>query len=182
MSLDKRQQILATHAAFICQVVEFAGTADRKPELDTLLRTAKEGGWQNLVTALEKMIKGPRDPILLRGLDEEDQVIAEAVLRGLQDPSTLPDPNQKPDPAMAAPGLAHMIHEAATGNAQALILIGNMADQMQQVGGDMGKLAGRIRPMINGERNPEMLCKGMSAQGEQLVLSILHELGKLGVH
>jgi hypothetical protein len=53
---------------------------------------------------------------------------------------------------------------------------------MQQVGGNMGKLAGRIRPMINGERNPELLCKGMSAQGEQLVLSILHELGKLGMH
>ena len=182
MLLDKRHQILATHAAFICQVVEFAGNADRRTELDTLLRTAKDGGWQNLVSALEEIIKGRRDPHLLRGLDEEDQVIAEAVLRGLQDPSTLPDPNQKPDPAMAAPGLAHMIRAAATGNAQALILIGNMADQMQQGGGDMGKLAGRIRPMINGERDPDKLCKDMSAQGEQLVLSILQELAKLGMH
>ncbi len=179
---DKRQQILAAHAGFICQVVEFAANTDRRAELDNLFRTARENGWQRLVSALEEIVGGQRDPNRLRGLDEEDQIIAEAVLRGLQDPATLPDPSQPPDPAMAAPGLAHMIRAAATGNAQALVLVGDMADQMQKVGGDMGKLAGRIRPLINGERDPEKLCKGMSAQGEQLMLAILNELGKLGMH
>lgn len=179
---DKQQQIISTHAAFICQVVEFAGNVDRHAELETLFRTARDAGWQRLVRVLEAVVKGDRDLNMLSGLDDEDKVIAEAVIRGLQDPNTLPDPNQKPDPTMAAPGLAHMIHAAATGNAQALILVGNMADQMQKAGGDMGKLAGRIRPMINGERRAEELCKGMSAKGEQLILGILHELGKLGLH
>jgi len=83
---------------------------------------------------------------------------------------------------MAAPGLAHMIHAARTGNAQALALIGNMAEQMSTVGGPMARLAGIIRPMIQGERDPDRLTKGMDSQGERLVLEILAELGKLEAH
>ena len=72
-----------------------------------------------------------------------------------------------------------MIHAAAHGNAQALILIGNMADQMRKVGGDLGRLSGIIRPMIDGERDTARLCRGMDARGEQLVQDILAELGRL---
>ena len=146
------------------------------------MRTATENGWAGLSKALRDIVGGQRDPAALHDLDEEDRVIANAVIRGLQDPANLPDPNQQADPTIAAPGLAHMIRQAATGNAQALILIGNMADQMTKVGGDMGQLAGRIRPMINGERDPNRLCKGMTARGEQLIHSILVELGKLDLH
>jgi hypothetical protein len=46
----------------------------------------------------------------------------------------------------------------------------------------MGRLAAVIRPMINGERNAERLCRGMDAQGERLVLDILAEIGKLERH
>ena len=74
------------------------------------------------------------------------------------------------------------IHAAATGNAQALALLGNMTEQMRKVGGDMVQLAGRIRPLINGERDPERLCAGMSVRGEQLMLGILDQLGKLDLH
>jgi hypothetical protein len=72
-----------------------------------------------------------------------------------------------------------MIHAAARGNAQALILIGNMADQMRKVGGDMGRLSGIIRPLIDGERDPARLGRGMDKRGEQLVLAILAELKQL---
>jgi hypothetical protein len=94
----------------------------------------------------------------------------------------LPDPRARPDPALAAPGLAHMIQAAATGNVQALTLISNMAEQMSNVGGGMAQLAGIIRPLINGERDPDRLCKGMDAKGERLLLDILGELGRLEVH
>jgi hypothetical protein len=116
---------------------------------------------------------------LLNPLDEEDRVIAESILRGLQDPSTLPDPNTKPDPAMAAPGLATMIHAAATGDAQALQIIAEMAEQMSKTGGPMTQLAAVIRPLINGEREAEKLCKGMDSRTEQMVLGILDELRQL---
>jgi hypothetical protein len=57
-----------------------------------------------------------------------------------------------------------------------------MAEQMSKVGGDMGQLAGRIRPLINGERDPDRLTQGMSARGGQLMLNLLDELGKLAAH
>ncbi|MFM1892478.1 MAG: hypothetical protein RLZ44_1555 [Pseudomonadota bacterium] len=179
---DKRQQVLATHAAFVRQVVALAGDAARSRELQTLLDSATRNGWGTLVRAVRAILNGRRDPALLQGLDEEDQILAEAVLRGLQDPATLPKAPDKADAALAAPGLAHMIHAAATGNAQALVLIGNMADQMAKVGGDMTQLAGRIRPLINGERDPDRLCKGMGGRGRLLLLGILDELAKLEVH
>jgi hypothetical protein len=183
MSLpDKTHQIIVTYAAFIRQFVECTSTAGRKEDAETLLRVAETAGWTALVVVLRQILKGRRDAQLLVGLDQEDSTIAKAILDGLQDPSTLPDPGRGADPALAAPGLAHMIQAAATGNVQALALVGNMAEQMRKVGGEMAQLAGRIRPLINGERNPERLCKGMSARGEQLMLGILDQLGKLDLH
>ena len=106
----------------------------------------------------------------------------DAILRGLQDPKTLPDPQQKADPAFAAPGLAQMISEAGRGNVQALTLISQMAEQMSKVGGDMARVAAAIRPMINGERDPDRLCAKLDVRGQQLVLQILDELGKRDLH
>ena len=75
-----------------------------------------------------------------------------------------------------------MIHAAGTGDVQALTLISQMAEQMSRVGGDMSRVAAVIRPMINGERDPDRLCARLDARGQQLVLQILEELGKLDLH
>lgn len=176
---SREQQIILTHAAFIRQVVEFSRNPNQQASLEAILGNAAQQGWGSLVAALRQILKGQRDLGALGGLDEEDRVIAEAVLRGLQNPAALPHPQQQHQPQMAAPGLAHMIHAAATGNPQALILISNMAEQMSKAGGDMSRVAARIRPLINGERNPKKLCKKMSERGEQLMLGILDELRKL---
>ena len=176
---DRHEQIRLVHADFILGVVQTCQSPERKQDFETLLQAAVENGWTALVNALRRIAAGERGKAVFHGLDEEDQIIADAILRGLQDPSTLPNPRVKPDPTLAAPGLAHMIHAAGTGNAQALMLIGNMAEQMSTVGGSMGHLAAIIRPLINGERNPDRLCKDMDARGEQLVLNILNELGRL---
>lgn len=179
---DHQEQIRLTHAGFICQVVATCGNPDRRNELDLLLRTAEEGGWVTLAGAIRRIIAGERDLSRCPGLDEEDQVIAEAILQGLQDPTTLPDPKRGAEPAMAAPGLAHMIHAASRGNVEALVLIGNMAEQMSLVGGSMARLASLIRPLINGERDASRLCQGMDPRTEQLVVDILLELDKLNSH
>jgi hypothetical protein len=176
---DRQEQIRLVHAHFIRQVVETCGNPDRRRELETALQGAEQQGWVALVGAVRRVARGERGPALFAGLDEEDQAILDAILLGLQNPATLPDPSKAQNPALAAPGLAHMIHAAARGNAQALILMGNMADQMLKVGGDMGRLAGIVRPLIDGERDPKRLCKGMDAAGEQLVLNILAELERL---
>lgn len=174
---DREHQILATHAEFIRQVVQFSQNAAMRPQLQQILQSAKESGWSALVVALEQILKGERNMNQLRGLDEEDQVIAEAVMRGLQDPSTLPETGQQASPSMAGPGLAHMI-QAAASNPQALILVGQMAEQMSKAGGDMARLAGVIRPMINGERDENKLSRGMGEQGRKLLRDILEVLNE----
>jgi hypothetical protein len=178
--MDKKDQILAVHAAFINQVVLTGSNPEHKDQFEQLMGMAKEHGWDELVGVIRKIFgEGRRDIELLNGLDQEDQVIIEAILCGLQDPSTLPDPNQKPDPGMAAPGLASMIHAAGSGNAQALQIIAEMADQMSKVGGPMAKLAAVIRPLIDGERNADVLCKRADSKTESMVLGILDELKRL---
>jgi hypothetical protein len=71
-----------------------------------------------------------------------------------------------------------MITAARSGDAKALAVLADMAEQMLRAGGDMARLGGMMRRLINGERDVEVLTKGMGAMGRQLVLSILDELGK----
>jgi hypothetical protein len=179
---DRQQQILAFHGDFIRQLVEASQTHGREADVQTLLLSARQNGWEALAEALKKIVSGQQDRQVFNGLDEEDQVIAEAVLRGIQDPSTLPESQVQGDPTLAAPGIASMVQAAASGNVQALQLVANMAEQMSKAGGDMARLAAIIRPLINGERNADRLCQGMSTAGEQLVLNILTELGQNDVH
>lgn len=178
----RHQQIITMHAPFIRQVAESIRMPERGGELEELLQTAEQNGWSALVGAIRRIARGQRDTGLLRGLDEEDQVIAEAILRGLQDPANLPDPNARPDPAMAASGLAGLIRSASAGNVEALTIVSDMAEQMSKAGGEMARLAAVVRPMINGERDPDRLCRGMDSKTERLVRGILEELGPGGTH
>ncbi len=183
MSLpDREQQIRQAHAGMIVQIVRRVHNPDLAEATDALLRQAEQNGWNAIVAVMRRIIDGERGENLLAGLDEEDRVIAQAILEGLRDPATLPDPEQKPDAAQAAPGLALMIHQAASGNAQALQLVSHMAEQMTAAGGDMRLLGGILRRLIDGERDAQKLARGMGAQGRQLVDSILEELHRLAGH
>lgn len=179
---EKREQILQAHAGLIHRVVLGCKNRELVPDLDQVLGMAEKNGWTDLVLTLRRILEGSRDESLLRPLDEEDRTIAEAVLRGLQDPTTLPDLNAQMDASMAAPGIASMVHSARTGNTDALQLIANMATQMLQAGGDMAQLAAAIRPLVLGERDANKLCEGMSDAGEKLMLDILKELARLEAH
>ena len=174
---DQQQQIIMAHAPFIRQVVMFSQQEEQATELEKLLQAAAANGWTSLVAAVRRICRGERDNSVLKGLDLEDRVIAEAIMRGIHNPATLPDPGQQSNPALAAPGLAHMIHAAAS-DPQALILISNMAEQMSKAGGDMARLAGIMRPLIDGERNPDKLCRGMDDRGQALTLDILQALSE----
>ena len=179
---EKTQQIVLAHAGLIHAVVIACQNRDRLTELETLLEGAAANGWGALVAAIRRILSGMRDIQVLTGLDEEDRVIAEAILRGLQDPADLPDPQSRPDPGMAAPSLAGLIHAAASGDVAALQLLGDMATQMLRAGGDMARLSGILRRLVDGEREPVILCRGMSPRGTQLVLSLIDELARLRTH
>ncbi|HQU14825.1 MAG: hypothetical protein B7Z66_03660 [Chromatiales bacterium 21-64-14] len=176
---EKTEQILQAHAGLIHRVVIAAQNRDMVPDLEPLLELSEQNGWTRLVAVIRRILKGQRDTTLLRDLDGEDRIITEAILRGLQDPTTLPDPETAPDPSLAAPGFAAMIHAVRHGNMEALQLLANMAQQMQKMGGDMARLAAVLNPLARGEQDPERLTQGMSPKGEQLVLAILEELRRL---
>ena len=173
------EQVLQVHAAFIHTVVDALRDRSRLPELQKQLDAAAQAGWPRLVGAIRHVIAGRRDPSIKLGLDEEDSILLDAILRGLDNPATLPPLDAQPDGRSAAPGLAALIDASARGDAQAMSVLANMSEQMMKAGGDMALLGGRMRRLVNGERDADQLVAGMSPLGRELVISLLDELAKL---
>jgi len=178
-SADFSNQVRTIHAGFIHAIVAACAGGEAAQRIEPLLAEAQERGYGRLVACVRKVLAGRRDPGVLEGLDEEDHVIVQSVLDGLQNPATLPDPAARAEGAAAAPGLAHLIHAARSGDTGALQVLGNMGEAMQSVGGDMARLASRIRPLLQGERDPDRLAEGMTVRGRALVVSIVEELARL---
>ena len=176
---DTHEQILQSHSGLIHRVVMHCNNPGSVPDMEQVLQQAEANDWKQLVTVIRNIMSGTRDESVLLGLDDEDRVIAESILRGLQDPQTLPNLETDFDATMAAPGIAGLVHASRNGNAQALQIIGSMAKQMLQAGGDMGILAGRIRPLVEGERDADKLTEKMGEKGQKLMLEIIEELLKL---
>jgi len=179
---DAVEQVRRMHAPFIHAVVGALRDRSRLPELIETLAAAEQQGWARMAGALRQIIAGKRDASVKLGLDEEDRIIVEAVLLGLENPASLPALEQKTDGRAAAPGLASMISAAGHGDAKALAVLADMAEQMLRAGGDMARLGGMMRRLVNGERDADVLMKGMGSLGRQLLLDILSELGKVGLH
>jgi len=173
------EQILQSHSGLIHRVVMHCNNPGSVPDMEQVLQQAEQNDWKQLVAAIRDIMSGKREESILLGLDDEDRVIVGSILRGLQDPSTLPDLQADFDSSMAAPGIAGLVHASRTGNAQALQIIANMAKQMLAAGGDMGILAGRIRPLVEGERDADKLTEHMTDKGQKLMVDILEELLKL---
>lgn len=178
----REQQIVQAHAGLIHRMVLACQDRSQVPDLEEVLDQAVRNGWDDLVAVLRRILDGRRDEGVLEGLDDEDRTVAKTILMGLQDPSVLPDPSAGADPGVAAPGIASLVHAAGTGDPQALQWAAEMAEQMQRAGGEMAGLAGIIRPLINGERDPEFLTRGMGNHGRKLVEDILAELAPLERH
>jgi hypothetical protein len=180
MSLpDTKEQILQSHTGLIHRVVMHCNNPGSVPDMEQVLQMAADNDWTTLVAVIRDIMSGNRDESILLVLDEEDRVIAESILQGLQDPNTLPPLETDIDSDMAAPGIAGLVHASRNGNVQALQIIGNMAKQMLEAGGDMGILAGRIRPLVDGERDADKLTENMTDKGQKLMLQVLEELLKL---
>lgn len=175
---EKSQQVLLAHAGLIHAVVRTCHNRDLMPQMEQLLLLSEQNGWTQLVAAIRGILGGRRDIGIMANLDEEDRVITEAILLGLQNPETMPDLNATPDPNHAAPGLASMIAASRQGNVEALRALADMATQMRQAGGDMARLASALSQMEQGEDDAEKLSRGMSPAGQKLVEMILEELRK----
>ncbi|MFZ5485168.1 MAG: hypothetical protein ACOZB0_13165 [Pseudomonadota bacterium] len=179
---DAAEQVLRMHAPFIHAVVDALHDRSRLPALFEMLREAEARGWALMVSCVRQIIDGERDRRLLLGLDEEDKVIIEAILAGLENPATLPPLQNAGDPQAAAPGLATMIALAGRGNMEAFTTLANMAEQMMKAGGDMARLGGIMRRLVDGERDEVQLTRGMSGLGKKLVRDLLDELSRETLH
>ena len=178
---DRDQQIIQTHAAFICQAVELLQRHDADQMLTALLANVADNGWNALANVVRQFAAGRRDLLIMHRIwTMEDRVIAAAILRGLQDPVDPAGPHRKairrlrPRPGAYDPRGVERQRAGAEPD-------GQMAEQMSKVGGDMSRVAAVIRPMINGERE-QSACARLDVRGRQLVLQILDELGRLGSH
>lgn len=179
---DKFDQVKQAHASLIVAAVQCTQNPSLRPELDKALYISEQNGWGDLVKTIRKILDGSRAENLIQGLDDEDACIIIAILQGLQNPSGLPDPEQKADASQAAPMLAGMIHQASRGDVNALSLVSQMAEQMSQTGGDMAQLSAIIKPLIDGERDVDRLMAKMGPQGESLIVGIVNELSILDNH
>ncbi len=178
---DAVEQVLRLHAAFIHGVANALRDRSQLPQLHEHLKAAEAAGWGRLVGAIRHIVDGRRGEDIKLGLDEEDRIIVDAILRAIDNPATLP-PLQPPDGAAAAPGLAAMVHAAGSGDAKAFAALANMAEQMMKAGGDMARMGGIMRRLVDGERDADKLTKGMGPLGRELVVSLLEELAKLRSH
>lgn len=178
----QHQQIVQSHAALIVAVVQTVHNPAHRPELEQALKAAENNDWTALVNAIRQILNGERNTSKFVGLDEEDAVIINGILRGIQNPATLPDPNAAGDASMAAPGLATMIKAASQADAQASQALAMMSEQMMAAGGDLAQLAARMKDLVDGERDPDKLAKNLGAQATSLLESILEELAKLDTH
>jgi hypothetical protein len=61
-------------------------------------------------------------------------------------------------------------------------VLANMAEQMMKAGGDMARLGGVMRRLVDGERDAEKLGKGMGPLGKELLINLLDELARLRPH
>ncbi len=179
---SQEEQIRQSHAVLIHQVVHACQNDTAKQQLKPMLDMATQQNWNELVTAINKIVVGQRGEDLLNNLDDEDKVIVKSILLGLQNPASLPEVQQQADPTMAAPGLASMINAACRGDAAALQAASLMADQMTNTQGDMRQLGGIMKRLIDGERDADVLTKKMTENGKQLIMQLLDELGKLSSH
>lgn len=177
---DAVQQVLAVHAPFIHAVV--AATRNRVliQQLQPMLQEAEERGWRPMVAAVRQILDGKRDRAVLLGLDDEDRAIVEAILGGIDNPATLPA--QVAEPQAAAPGLAAMIDAASRGDMKAFAVLADMAEQMVKAGGDMARLGGMMRRLIDGERDEALLSRGMGPLGKRLMRDLLESLSQTRVH
>jgi len=179
---DAAEQVLKMHAPFIHAVVNAMHNRSLIPQLLEMLREAESRGWQLMVSCVRQILDGQRDRSLLLGLDDEDKVIIEAILAGIENPATLPPIGNAGDAGAAAPGLATMIGLAGRGNMEAFTTLANMAEQMVKAGGDMARLGGIMRRLVDGERDEAKLTRGMGELGRKLVRDILAELERETLH
>lgn len=170
------EQLLKLHASLLHEVVEACHDQGKQIELLNMLSEAEQNGWQKLCEAIRSILAGTRDESVMDGLDEEDVILIQAILIGIDNPETLPDANLEQQRDDAALGLASAIAAACQGDQKAMELIAHMEQTFQENPTEMGGIGNAIRKMVNGERSIVSLAEGLDTSSTKMIEHILEEL------
>jgi hypothetical protein len=171
-----KDEILRDHSTLIHRVVMHCNKPGSVADLEQILQLAEENDWNKLVATIRNIMSGNRERALLHDLDQEENIIIESILNGLEDPGTLPTATADLNSALAAPGIASLIHSSIQGDSASLNIISNLTKQMQDSGGDYSNIAEGIKTMIDGERDLAKLTADISEREQKLLAEILTEL------
>ena len=174
-----REQVRRAHAQLIILIVTACQNPEQRPPANDALRVAESNGWEVLAERLRRILAGQRDAALCLGLDEEDQIVVESILEGLQDPTLLPVLENRAEPQFAAPGIAGIVVAAQRGDTRALEWLGQMTSQMQRAGGEIARLGACLGPLSQGKMDAQRLSRGLGASTRALLLQIIDEIHKL---
>lgn len=176
------QQLVQEHASLIVEVVEACSDKTKKQRLLEDLKVAEQNGWGKLCRAIRMILDGILEREDLGDMDVEDEAIVQAILVGLADPSTLPNPGDNANPMLAPEGLAGIIASAATGEENALQMLARMdTDLAESPVPELQQFGSVLRRLLNGERHTETLTLGLDERSASLIGAVVDELNKLGV-
>lgn len=177
-----QEQLVREHASLIVETVRAVSNTETKAQLLKDLAVAEQNGWGNLVHAISQILNGVLEVDELGNLDPEDEVIVRAIIQGIADPDTLPNPADNQNPMLAPAGLAGIIAEAARGEENAMQMLAVMdGDLNQSSEPELVELGKTLKRLLIGERNLDSLTINMSERGRNLIQSVLDELKRLGV-
>lgn len=170
------EELLKLHAELLHDVVNACHDKDKQVELLAMLNEAENNGWQKLCEAIRTILSGQRDESVLDGLDEEDAILIQAILIGIENPETLPKHDLEAQRNDAAIGLASTIASACQGDPKAMELIAHMEQTFLENPTEMGAMGNAIRKMVNGERSAVTLVENMDSTSSMLIEHVLKEL------
>ncbi len=172
-----QQQLVQEHASLIVEVVAACGDAAKTAQLLEDLKVAEQNGWGKLCEAIRMILAGARERDELGEMDVEDEAIVQAMLLGLADPASLPDPQDNANPMLAPEGLAGIIAAAATGEENALQMLARMdTDLCESPLPELQQFGGVLRRLLNGERHVDTLTLGLDERTATLVTAVVEAL------
>lgn len=174
-----KKEVIQEHATLIHRVVRHCLEPDSVTDLEQILQLAEKNGWEKLTATIRSIMAGNRNTSLLHDLDDEENIIIEAILNGIKDKSTIPPIPVDLQSTHAAAGIASLIHASNQGETESLKIINDLTQQMLNTGDDYSIMAGGIRLMMEGKRDLGKLTESISEQHQNLISDILSELVKL---
>lgn len=173
------KKILQENADLIHLVILALSDSKFIPQLNANLEQAEKNGWTDLVASVRKIISGVRDIAEFPDLDNEDRTVINGILKGIEDPASLPAVENSVEPDKIGTTIANYVYETNAGNKDARNNLNILSAELISGPGDLKQIASVIGLLVQGERDKQVLCGNMGHTGIAIIESILEEMTRL---